>query len=130
MATWASLTADQQARSQGYVDSDLRIALLNLGRALGMTQLTVIPQFLSSPSGLTSTIGSPAADSVAGILATLGATEVVPILNSALPLSGGILAPKIITYSTALNNLLATNFTAAIQQDLAQFVGSINLIGR
>jgi hypothetical protein len=75
-------------------------------------------------------MATPAADSVAGILATLGAGEVVPILTSGLPLSGPLLGSKVTAYSAALNNLLATNFTAAIQQDLAQFVGSINLMNR
>lgn len=115
---------------QNYNDQDLRPALLNLAKALAAASITVVPQYLSSPSGLTSTIASPAADSVAGILATLTAGEVVPILTSGLPLSGSVLGSKVTAYSAALNNLLGTNFTAAIQQDLAQFVGSINLLGR
>ena len=87
----------------------------------------MLPQYLSSPTGLASTLASPAADSVAGLLAALSQTDVVPILNSGLPLDGPLLVSKIITYTAALNALLATNFTAAIQQDLAQIVGSPNL---
>ncbi len=128
MAWPEALTADQQSRIQNYVDQDLRPALLNLGRALAMTSITVVPQYISSPTGLNSTIGSPAADSVAALLAGLTGSDVVPILSSALPLAGGLTASKIITYSAALNSLLASNFTAPIQQDLSQFVGSINLI--
>lgn len=130
MATWASLTPAQQTTVQNFVDQDLRPALLNLSKSLAAASITVVPQYLSSPTGLTSTIASPAADSVAGILATLTAGEVVPILNSGLPLAGSLLGSKVVAYSAALNNLLGTNFTAAIQQDLAQFVGSINLLGR
>ncbi len=130
MAWPESLTADQQQRIQNYVDQDLRPALLNLAKSLSSTQLTVIPQYLSSPTGLTSTIGSPAADSVAGLLAGITGTDVVPILNSGLPLAGQLLVSKIIAYSAALNTLVGTNFTAAIQQDLAQFIGSINLLNR
>ncbi len=130
MAWPETLTADQQQRIQNYVDQDLRPALLNLGKALASTSLTVVPQYLSSPGGSASTIASPAADSVAGLLASITGTDTVPILNSGLPLVGGVTAAKIIAYSSALNSLLATNFTAAIQQDLAQFVGSINLLNK
>ncbi len=130
MAWPESLTAAQQQRIQDYIDQDLRPALLSLARALGATSLSVIPQYLSSPTGLTSTIASPAADSVAGLLASIPGADVVPNLSSGYPLSGPLLASKIIAYSAALNSLLGTNFTAAIQQDLAQFVGSINLLNR
>lgn len=130
MAWPESLTANQQAQIQNYVDQDLRPALLNLAKALSATSLTVIPQYLSSPTGLSSTIGSPAADSVAGLLAALVQSDVVPILNSGLPLTGPLLVSKIIAYSAALNSLVGTNFTAAIQQDLAQFIGSVNLLNR
>ncbi len=130
MAWPEALTANQQAAIQNYVDQDLRPALLNLAKALASTSLTVVPQYLSSPTGLTSTIASPAADSVAGLLAALTQSDVVPILNSGLPLTGPLLVSKVIAYSSALNSLLASNFTAAIQQDLAQFVGSVNLLGK
>ncbi len=130
MAWPETLTAAQQQRIQDYIDQDLRPALLNLAKALGSTSLSVIPQYLSSPTGLTSTIASPASDSIAGLLASIPGADVVPNLSSGLPLSGNLLASKVIAYSAALNNLLGTNFTAAIQQDLAQFVGSINLLGR
>lgn len=128
MATWASLTPDQQARVMAYDNRDLRPALMALGRALAQTSLSLIPQYLSSPSGLPSTLAAPAADSVAGILATLTAGEVVTTKTD-LALAGPVLASKIVTYTVALNNLLGTNFTPAIQQDLAQFVGSTNLLG-
>ncbi len=130
MAWPESLNATQQAQIQNYVDQDLRPALLNLAKALASTSLTVVPQYLSSPTGLASTIGSPAVDSIAGLLAAIPGADIVPNLSSGYPLSGNLLASKIITYSAALNSLLATNFTAAIQQDLAQFVGSINLLNR
>ncbi len=128
MATWASLSPTQQNLVQQYVDQDLRPAVLGLARALVRTSVIVIPQYLVSPTGLSSTIGSPAADSVAGILATLGAGEIVPILNSGYPLAGPILGSKVVTYSAALNTLLATYYTAAVQQDYAQIVGSPNLV--
>lgn len=129
MATWASLTPGQQKQVQDYTDKDLRPALLNLARALAQASIAVVPQYLSSPSGASSTMASPAADSVAGILATLTAGEVVPISSSGLALAGSLRGDKIVAYTAALNNLLATNFTPAIQQDLAQFVGSPNLVG-
>jgi hypothetical protein len=130
VATWASLTTDQQKRVQDYLDKDLRSALLNLGRSLAAANLSVMPQYLSSPSGAASTVASPAADSIAGILATLAAGEVVPISSSGLALAGSPLASKVAAYTVALNNLVGTNFTAAIQQDLAVFVGSPNLVGQ
>ncbi len=130
MAWPEGLTALQQSQIQNYIDQDLRPALLNLAKALSSTSLTVIPQYLSSPTGLTSSIGSPAADSIAGLLASIPGTDVVPILNSGLPLTGPLLASKIIAYSAALNTLVGSNFTAAIQQDLAQFIGAVNLLNR
>lgn len=129
MATWASLSPAQQAQVQGYLDKDLRGALLSLGRALAAANIAVVPQYLASPGGSTSTMGSPAADSVAGILATLSAGEVVPISTSGLALAGSPLASKVAAYTVALNNLVGTNFTLAIQEDLAIFVGSPNLVG-
>ncbi len=101
---------------------------MQLARALKNASIAVIPQYLTSPTGLTSTIASPAADSVAGILATLSAGEVVPILNSGLPLAGPLLASKAVSYSGNLNTMLGTYFSAAVQQDYAQIVGSINLL--
>ncbi len=130
MAWPESLTGANQTRIIEFNDQDLRVALLNLGKSLAMASLTVIPQYLSSPSGLTSTMAAPAADSIAGLLASIPGADVVPIGSSGLALIGSITASKIITYTTALNNLLTSNFTAAIQQDLAQFVGSINLLNR
>ena len=130
MAWPESLTALQQQQIQNFVDQDLRPALLNLARALSAASLTVMPQYLSSPTGLSSTIAAPAADSIAGLLAGVSGADVVPIFSSGLPLSGPLTVSKIIAYTVALNNLLGTNFTAAIQQDLAQFIGSINLLSR
>jgi hypothetical protein len=129
MATWASLSPSQQAAIQGYLDKDLRPALLNLAKALAQASISVVPQYLSSPTGLTSTMAAPAADSVAGILATLTGTDSVPLSTSSLALAGSPLASKVAAYTVALNNLVGTNFTLAIQQDLAQFVGSPNLLG-
>jgi hypothetical protein len=128
MATWASLTPAQQAQVQQYVDQVLRPVVRELARSMLHTSVEVIPQYLVSPTGLASTIGSPAADSVAGILATLAAGEVVPILNSGFPLSGPLLASKLVTYSSALNTALATYWTATAQQDYAQIVGAPNLV--
>lgn len=128
MATWASLTATQQTEVQQYVDQVLRPVVLGLARALAKTSVEVVPQYLVSPSGLASTMAAPAADSVAGILATLAAGEVVPILNSGLPLEGPLLASKVVSYTGSLNTMLATYFTAAVQQDYAQICGSPNLV--
>lgn len=128
MATWASLTQTQQAQVMAYVDRDLRPALLSLGQALAHTNLSLVPQYLASPSGAASTLAAPAADSVAGILATLTAGEVVAT-QTGLALAGPARADKVTAYTVALLNLVTTNFTAAIQQDLAVFVGSINLKG-
>jgi hypothetical protein len=128
MATWASVPPNQQAQVQNYVDQDLRPALLTLARALARANIAVLPQYLASPSGQASTLAAPAADSVAGIVATLSAGEMVPVLTSSLALIGPVLGSKVASYTTALNTLIGTNFTTAIQQDLAQFVGSPNLI--
>ena len=130
MATWASVPPADQARIQIYTDRDLRPALQSLGRSLAAASIAVVPQYLSSPTGLASTMAAPAADSVAGILATLTAGEIVPVGSQmGLALAGPLLASKVAAYTVALNNLIATNFTLAIQQDLAQFVGSPNLMG-
>lgn len=129
MATWVQVAPTDQLRVQGYLDKALRTSLLNLAKALAQANVAVMPQYLSSPSGLSSTLASPAADSVAGILATLAAGEVVPLSTSGLALAGSPLASKVASYTVALNNLVGTNFTAAIQQDLAVFIGSPNLIG-
>jgi len=129
MATWASLTPAQQAQVQNYCDAVMRPVVMELAKSMLHTSVECIPQYLVSPTGLTSTIGSPAADSVAGILATLSAGEVVPISStSGLALAGSLLASKIATYSTALNTALATYWTSTAQQDYAQIVGSPNLI--
>lgn len=130
MAWPESLTAAQQQRIQDYIDQDLRPALLNLAKSLAAASLTVVPQYLSSPGGSASSMATPAADSVAGLLASIPGADVVPVLSSGYPLSGPLLASKVIAYTAALNNLVGTNFTAAIQQDLAQFVGSINLLNK
>jgi len=123
------LTPAQKTQVQDFTDKALRAALLSLARSLAQASISVSPQYLSSPTGLASTFASPAADSVAGILATLTAGEVVPLSTSGLALAGSPLASKVAAYTVALNNLVGTNFTAAIQQDLAVFVGSPNLIG-
>lgn len=128
MATFASLSPADQARIQNYTDQDLRAVVLGLARALARTNVALIPQYLASPSGAASTIASPAADSVGGLMATLDAGQVVPVLNSGYPLSGPLLASKIVTYTGSLNTLLATYFSTAVQQDYAQIVGSINLL--
>jgi hypothetical protein len=128
VATWASLTQPQKDMVTNFADPALRPALLRLARSLAMANLAVVPQYLASPSALASTMASPASDSVAGILATLTAGEMVPIGPSGLAGAAAVRADKIITYTAALNNLIASNFTAAIQQDLALFVGSVNLI--
>lgn len=127
MATWASLTPTQQNNVQQFTDQLLRPIVLQLVKALAKTSIELLPQYLVSPTGLASTIGSPAADSVAGILATLAAGEVVPILNSGYPLSGPLLASKIAAYSSALNTMVGSYFTATIQQDYAQIVGGPNV---
>lgn len=130
MAWPESLSAEDQTRIKDYLDRTLRSALLNLGKSLAQTSLTVIPQYLSSPTGLSSTIAAPASNSVAGILTAMPGADIVPISSSGLALAGPIQVSKIIAYSSALNSLLASNFTAAIQQDLAQFVGSVNLLNQ
>lgn len=116
------------ARVQNYVDKTLRPTVLGLARALARANIAVVPQYLASPSGLTSTIVAPAVDSVAGLLATLDAGQVIPIGESGLPLSGPLLASKAASYSASLNNMLTTYFSVAVQQDYAQIVGSINLL--
>jgi hypothetical protein len=128
MATWASLTAAQQAQVQNYCDQVFRPVVRELARAMLHTSVEVIPQYLVSPTGAASTIASPAADSVAGILATLSAGEIVPILSTGYALAGPLLASKLVTYSSALNTALATYWTSTAQQDYAQVVGSVNLV--
>ncbi|HEY1645286.1 MAG TPA: hypothetical protein VGF75_02775 [Candidatus Saccharimonadales bacterium] len=128
MAWPETLSAAQQAAVQNYVDQVFRPAVLSLAKALAASQITVVPQYLSSPTGLASSMASPAADSVAGLLAALPQSDVVPILNSGLPLDGPLLVSKIVAYTAALNNLVTSNFTASIQQDLAQIVGTPNII--
>ena len=128
MAWPEGLTAAQQAAIQNYVDQVFRPAALKLAQAMLLSSATVLPQYLSSPTNLVSTIGSPAADSVAGLLAAMTGADVIPILNSGYPLSGPLTVSDVITFTSGLNTLLGTNWTAAAQQALAQIVGSPNLI--
>jgi hypothetical protein len=128
MATWASKTADEKERVQQYTDQVLRSTVLLLARSMVRTSGVLVPQYLVSPTGLSSTMASPAANSVGGILASLDAGEVVPILNSGLPLNGPLLGSKVASYTSSLNNLLATLYTAGVQQDYAQIIGAPNLI--
>jgi hypothetical protein len=128
MATFASLTPAQQAQVQNYVDQVLRPTVLGLARALARANTVVVPQYLSSPTGAASTIAAPAGDSVAGLVASLDANQVVPVLSSGYPLSGPLLGSKVAAYTAAFNTLLGTHFSAAVQQDYAQIVGAPNLI--
>ncbi len=128
MATFASLTADQKLQIQNYCDQVFRPTVRELAVSMLHTSVLVLPQYLVSPTGLASTIGSPAADSVAGLLATLTAGEVIPILTSGYPLAGPLLASKLAGYSVSLNTALATYWTASVQQDYAQVVGAPNLV--
>jgi len=128
MATWASLTQPQKDMVLAFNDPALRPALLRLARSLAMAKLTVVPQYLASPSGAASTMAAPAADSVAGIMATLTGSEMVPLGSGGFVGAAAVRADKVIAYTSAMNNLITTNFTDPIQQDLALFVGSINLI--
>ena len=128
MAWPESLTSTQQAAIQNYVDQVFRPAALKLAQAMLLSSATVIPQYLSSPTNLTSTIASPAADSVAGLLAAMTGADVIPILNSGYPLINALTVSDVITFTAGLNSLLGTNWTAAAQQALAGIVGTPNLI--
>ncbi len=129
MAWPESLTAAQQAQIENYVDQIFRPAMLCLAQAMVQATVTVVPTYLSSPSGASSTMSSPAIDSVAGLLTALSAGDVVPVLNSGLAQAKPLLASKVTSYTTTLNSMLATYFTLAIQEDLSQIVGSPNLLG-
>jgi len=129
MAWPESLTAAQQIQVQEYVDQVFRPALLSLAQAMAQTSIVLVPAYLYSPTGATSTIASPAADSVAGLLATLTAGDIIPLLNTGLALARPVLGSKVTAYSSTLNTMLATYFTLTIQEDLAGIVGSPNLLG-
>lgn len=128
MATWANVPADQKLSVQNYCDQLFRPTVRELAQSMLHTSVLVLPQYLVSPTGLTSTFAAPAADSVAGILASLNAGEVVPVLNTGYALAGPLLASKLVTYTGALNTALATYWTAAVQQDYAQVIGTPNLL--
>jgi hypothetical protein len=128
MATIQTFSAADLARVQGYANKSFRPSVLNLARALAQASIAVIPQYLASPTNLPSTMAAPAADSVAGLLATLDAGQAIPIGDSGLPLAGPLLASKLVTYTGSLNTLLGTHFSTAVQQDYAQIVGAINLL--
>jgi hypothetical protein len=126
MAWPESLTAAQQLQIENYVDKVFRPAVLSLAQAMAAASLEVLPEYLSSPTGLTSSLASPAADSVAGLLAGISGSDVIPT-NTGLAMAGPLLVSKVTTYTTSLNTLLGTYFTAAVQQDFAQMVGSPNI---
>lgn len=128
MALITAFTPADLKRVQDYADLDFRPCVLGLARSLARANIAVIPQYLASPSGLPSTIAAPAIDSVAALLASLDAGQVIPIGQSGLPLQGPLLASKLVSYSSSLNTMLATYFSTAVQQDYAQIVGSINLL--
>lgn len=128
MATWAQLSPAQQAQVTNYCDQVFRPVVRELARSMLHISAEVVPQYLVSPTGAASTIASPAADSVAGLLATLAAGEVVPLSTSGLALAGPLLASKLASYTLSLNTALATYWAASVQQDYAQIVGTPNLV--
>lgn len=128
MATLATYSAADLARIQDYANKSFRPTVLNFARSLARANIAVVPQYLTSPTNLPSTMAAPAPDSVAGLLAGLDAGQVIPIGDSGLPLAGPLLASKLVTYTASLNTLLGTHFSIAVQQDYAQIVGAINLL--
>lgn len=130
MAWPESLTTAQQAFIQNWIDQVFRPGTLLTVKVLTNAYAAVIPSYIASPSGLTSTFASPAADSVAGLLASIPAGDVIP-LSTQLPtgyaLAQPLTAGEAITYAIGLNNMVTTNYTPAALQAFSNIVGAGNL---
>jgi hypothetical protein len=135
MAWPENLTAAQQANITNFVDQVLRPTYLNLVKALAAANIRVIPGYLASPSGAASTFASPAADSIAGLLAGASSSglvsgDVVPLsaqnptgLALAQPLTVGNLQSDI----SNLNTMLTTYWQLAAQEGFSNVVGAPNM---
>lgn len=130
MAWPESLTSAQQALIQNWVDQEFRPASLLLVKALGNAAIGTVPSYIASPSGLPSTFASPAADSIAGLLATLNTADVIPFsttVPSGYPLIQPLTVGNVITYTSGLNTMVTTYWIAAALQAWSNIVGAPNL---
>lgn len=130
MAWPETLTATQQALITNYVDQVLRPAMLPLVKAFASASAQVLPAYLTSPSGATSTFAAPAADSIAAVLATIPGADIVPLSAqnpTGLALAQPLTAAEVISYTTALNTLLTTWWTLAFQQAYSNIIGAPNV---
>jgi len=131
MAWPESLTTAQQALIQNWIDQEFRPATLKIVQALSNIYAGTLPSYLASPTGLASTFAAPAADSIAGLLATLPTGDVIPFAAGgnatgyalALPLTVG----EVITYGGGLNTMMTTYYVAAALQAWSNIIGAPNL---
>src|ERR1700723_155759 len=101
MPQWPeSLTTAQQAMITAYMDQIFRPVILRLVVALSACNDQIIPGALASPTGESSTIGSPAADCVLGLLGTLTSTDTIPFSTS-LPTGFSLAQP--LTVASAIS---------------------------
>jgi hypothetical protein len=130
MAWPESLTTAQQALIQNWIDQEFRPGTLLLVKALSNAYGGMLPSYLASPTGLTSTFASPAADSVAGLLAALNAADIVPLstqLPTGYPMAQPLTVGNTITYTSGLNTMVTTYYVAAALQAWSNIVGALNL---
>ncbi len=130
MAWPETFTTAQQALIENWVDQEFRPATLLLVKALANAYAGTIPSYIASPTGLASTFASPAADSVAGLLASIPSSDIVPLSTPfptgyalALPLTAG----EIITYVGGLNTMVTTYYVSAALQAWSNIIGAVNL---
>lgn len=130
MAWPESLTTAQQALIQNWIDQEFRPATKLLVTALANAYAGTIPSFISSPSGLTSSVASPAADSVAGLLASISSSDVIPLsvqFPTGYALAQPLTAGSVLTYADGLNTLVVANYVAAALQAWSNIIGAPNL---
>jgi hypothetical protein len=131
MAWPETLTVIDQALIQNWIDQEFRPATLLLVKALANAYAGTIPSFIASQSGLTSSYASPAADSIAGLLATLPGADVIPLATgqnqTGLALAQPLTVSEVITYMGGINSIVVANYVSAALQAWSNVIGAPNL---
>jgi hypothetical protein len=125
-ATWASLSPTQQAAIQGLNDSVLRPQIAETFRNLSKLS-NMLQGIVSSPTGATSSFVSPAPDSILGVVATLEATEVVPVANSGLAGAQDVPAAMMLAVLGNINAIVTEFYVPAQIQAAMVFAGPGNV---
>jgi hypothetical protein len=129
MSTYDSLTDGQKQQISIWVDMLYRKLIRVVGPLDGVLFRPALDAFLASPTGQTSTISAPAANSVAGLIASLGSGEFIPVTQSGLAGAQPIPATAIIPDMSTINYLIGNYYTDGMRQYRTQVVGPENMQG-